>query len=356
MKLKHFRFTRFFIYLLTLVKHFYLPTIILALIIITSLVGSWGYSILKRQNIKPIDLLSFFGQPQEKLESTAGTTNILLLGTRGEGTDSPDLTDTIIVFSYNYDTKIPTLITIPRDLWVPSLKDKINTAYLYGEQASPSAGIGLAEATLNEVLSLPINYTVIVNFSVFRQIIDLLGGLTVNNPVAFTDNQFPIPGKENALPESSRYETVSFDAGDIQLNGEQALKFVRSRHAVGDQGTDFARSSRQKAVISAIRTKLLSPNFLLSSEKVASLQKIINLNIKTNLPSNLFPSLAKLALDTKDTPIRSVGLTDKPDENGVTILYNPPLRYYSGKWVLIPKDNNYNALKQYLENKLKVIP
>ncbi len=354
MKLRHFRFSRFTIFAVTLFRRFLLPLTIAVVLIGLILFGARAYPLLQRQNIKPVDLLGFFGSPQAKLDSTAGVTNILLLGVRGEGTDSPDLTDTIIVFSYNYDTKVPTLITIPRDLWVPTLKTKINSAYYYGQQASPSAGIAMVQAAVNETLDLPINYTVVINFSLFKQVVDLLGGVDVFNETAFTDNLFPLPGKENAMPITSRYETISFAAGTLHLDGDQALKFVRSRHAEGDQGTDFARSLRQKAVISGIRKQILTPEFLLSNEKVTSLQQVINLNIKTNLPSNLYPALAKLALDTKDSSFRSVGLSDRPDDQGVTILYNPPLRYYAGEWVLIPKDNNYNALKQYLANRLKI--
>lgn len=314
--------------------------------------ASKGLAVLKRQNIKPQDLLSFFGSPKEKLDSTNDVTNFLLLGIRGEGTDSPDLADTIIIASYNHDTNVTTLVSIPRDLWVPSLQAKINAAYYYGLQATPSAGFKMAQAAILEDTGLPIHYTAVVNFAMFQDIVDLLGGVDVQNDVAFTDTEFPIPGKENAQPLSARYETISFPAGPIHMDGATALKFVRSRHSEGEEGTDFARARRQRAIIDAIRVKVLNPNFLLDEKKVASLQDIVNKNLNTNIPSSLYPAIAKLALDTKDKPINSFGLSDRPDDKGVTILFNPPVRNYAGAYVLIAKDNNWEALKKYIQNKI----
>lgn len=330
-------------------KNFWL---IIAAIMIAFVVsfGLVGYRYLLKLNVKPESLLSFFGTPKDTLESTGGFTNFLVLGIRGEGSESPDLSDTIILASYNHENKTTSLISIPRDLWVPSLKAKINTAYYYGEQASPGAGINFAQAAVLEDLGQPIHYTAIVNFTLFTQAIDLVGGVDIEVNPGFSDTQFPIPGKEKALPISSRYETISFLGGLNHLDGQAALKFVRSRHSVGDEGTDFARTNRQQQVISALRQKIINPGFLLDQKKVDALLNIVGKNLKSNIGGDLYPTLVKLALDTKDNPIHTILLTDSPDKNGVTILENPPTSKYNGEWVLIPKDNNWNALKQYLKN------
>ncbi|HEX9008043.1 MAG TPA: LCP family protein [Patescibacteria group bacterium] len=352
MKLKYLRPTRIFIATLSFIQRHVILLFFLLVLGLAAFAASKGLAVLKRQNIKPQDLLSFFGSPKEKLDSTNDVTNFLLLGIRGEGTDSPDLADTIIIASYNHDTNVTTLVSIPRDLWVPSLQAKINAAYYYGLQATPSAGFKMAQAAILEDTGLPIHYTAVVNFAMFQDIVDLLGGVDVQNDVAFTDTEFPIPGKENAQPLSARYETISFPAGPIHMDGATALKFVRSRHSEGEEGTDFARARRQRAVIDAIRVKVLNPNFLLDEKKVASLQDIVNKNLNTNIPSSLYPAIAKLALDTKDKPINSFGLSDRPDDKGVTILFNPPVRNYAGAYVLIAKDNNWEALKKYIQNKI----
>lgn len=332
-------------------KHFWLILSAFILAFFVSLCLQ-GYRYLLKLNVKPENLLSLFGTPKDSLESTGGLTNFLVLGIRGEGGDSPDLTDTMIIASYNHDSKDVSLIGLPRDLWSPSLKAKINTAYYYGEQASPGAGIKNAQGTVLQDLGLPIHYTAIINFALFQQAIDLVGGVDVDIYPGFVDNEFPIPGREKALPISSRYETVVFSEGRIHMDGLTALKFVRSRHSFGDEGTDFARSTRQQQVITALRQKIITLNFLLDQKKVDALLNIVEKNLKSNISGDLYPTLAKLALDTKDKNINTITLSTTPDKNGVTILYHPPEAKYNGEWVLVPKDNNYNALKQYLKNAL----
>ena len=296
--------------------------------------------------------MGFLARPQEKLASTGGITNFLFLGIRGEGSDSPNLSDTIIVFSYNHFQKSAALLSIPRDLWVPSLQAKINTAFHYGEEASAGAGITLAQAAILEVTGQPVHYTSVIDFALFREVIDLLGGINVINETAFTDTEFPIPGREKALPVSSRYETITFPAGKIPMDGNTALKFVRSRHSQGESGTDYDRGRRQQAVISAIKEKMLSPQFLLDEQKFITLIDLVGSRLKTNLRPDLYPVLAKLALSLQGRPIRNLSLSDQPDENGIVILFNPPTYQYKGEWVLIPKNNNWGALKQYVQNRL----
>jgi len=332
-------------------KYFWL-LITLFLISIIGVFGLTASRYLSQLNVKPQNLLNFFGTPQESLDSTGGFTNFLILGIRGEGTDSRDLSDTIILVSYNHDHQSTTLVGVPRDLWVPSLKAKINTAYYYGEQASPGAGIKFAQAAILEDLGLPVHYTAVVNFTLFKQAIDLVGGIDLDINPGFVDEEFPIPGREKVLPISSRYETVVFATGSAHMNGETALKFVRSRHSVGDEGTDFARSARQQQIISALRQKIVNPSFLLDQKKVTALLDIVNGNLLSNIGHDLYPTLAKLALDTIDKPVITLPLTASPDQDGLTILYHPPTIKYEGEWVLIPKDNNWNALKQYLKNYL----
>lgn len=352
MKVKHLRPTRLLVKLLSGLRNHFWLIVALLFVSITSLFGSLGYRYLSKLNLKPQNLLTFFGPPQESLDSTGGFTNFLVLGIRGEGQDSPDLSDTIILVSYRHEDKSTALIGVPRDLWVPSLRAKINSAYYYGEQASPGAGIKFAQAAILEDLGLPVHYTAVINFTLFKQAIDLVGGLNLDINPGFVDEEFPIPGREKALPISSRYETITFPAGWMHLDGQTALKFVRSRHSVGDEGTDFARSARQQQVITALRQKIINPGFLLDQKKVSALLDIVSHNLLSNIGPDLYPALAKLALDTVDKPVRSIPLTASPDKNGVTILYHPPAAKYQGEWVLIPKDNNWNALKQYLKNAL----
>jgi polyisoprenyl-teichoic acid--peptidoglycan teichoic acid transferase len=353
MKLSHIRPGRVLIRIASFIRRHLVLLIVALFVGFLGFLGLQGANLLARLHIKPQDLLSFLGTPIENLDSTNGITNFLILGIRGEGTDSPNLADTIIVLSYNHETKTPVMISVPRDLWVPSIQAKINSAYYYGEKNDPPAGIQMAQAAILEDMGIPIHYTAIINFTIFKETIDLLGGIDINVNPGFTDPQFPISGMENAEPESARYESITFATGSAHFNGETALKFVRSRHSVGDEGTDFARSRRQQQVISALRQKMLTPAFLLDQKKLDTFFVILDRNLKTNIGHELYPTLAKIALDAKNNSVRSVTFSDQPDENGLTILYNPPAKQYKGEWVLIPKDNNWTALKKYLDNLLK---
>ena len=353
MKLSHIRPVRLYIRLISFIKRHFVLLLVSLFLFVLGFLSVQGANLLSRLHLKPRDLLSFLGTPVENLDNTNGVTNFLILGIRGEGTDSPNLADTIIVLSYNHETKTPTMISVPRDLWVPSLQTKINATYYYGEKKDPPAGIQMAQGAILEDLGLPIHYTAVINFTIFKETIDLLGGIDVDINPGFSDTEFPILGQENAQPISARFETITFATGSAHLNGDTALKFVRSRHSVGDEGTDFARSRRQQQVISALRQKMLTPSFLLDKNKLDAFFAILDRNLKTNITQNLYPTLAKIALDAKNNPVRSITFSDQPDENGVTILYNPPSKQYKGEWVLIPKDNNWSALKKYLDNFLK---
>lgn len=352
MHLKYLKLSRFFLHALLFLKKYSLFILLGALVLFSSIFAERGLYFMKKLAIKPVDLLGFFGKGDGSLDSQAGVTNFLVLGIRGEGSDSPKLTDSMILISLDQNNNKISQIGIPRDLWVPSLQAKINTAYYYGEEASPGAGITLAQSSVLEDLGLPVNYTVVVNFTLFKSVVDLLGGVDINVSPGFEDKEFPIPGRESALPISSRYETITFPEGQNHLNGDQALKFVRSRHSVGDEGTDFARSRRQQQIISAVRSKIFSKEFLLDQNKVNGLLNIVQSNLKTNLPSSLYPLLARLGLELSGNSINVIPLSTVPDKNGVSILYNPPVSKYKGEWVLIPKDNNWSALKQYIKNNL----
>lgn len=350
MKLRHFNFSRFAMRVGSFLRRHFLIFLSFVLLIFVAVVSTKAYQFLNNHNVTPVDLLGFFGKPVQNLESTDGLTNFLLLGIRGEGSDSPNLSDTLIVFTYNHDSQKAAMTSIPRDLWVPSLKAKINAAYAFGEEASRSAGIKMAQAAILEDLGIPIHYTAVVNFSLFQQTVDLVGGVDIDVNPGFSDPEFPIPGMENALPISSRYETLVFPQGVNHLDGTTALKFVRSRHSFGDEGTDFARSRRQQQIIAALRQKLITPSFLLDKGKVSQLMNIVNQNLRTNIPESLYPTLAKLALDLKNSTIKSISLSNIPDEKGFAILYNPPVAQYNNEWVLVPKGGNWNTLRQYMKN------
>ncbi|MEK7525050.1 MAG: LCP family protein [Patescibacteria group bacterium] len=354
MKTKFIRLRRS---LFSLLSYFFRHLILIIFLIATGLVIFLGFKtkgFLEEAGLGNISLFTFFKKPQTVLAHTNNRTNFLILGIRGEGADSPDLTDTMLVLSYSHPDQQATIISIPRDLWVNSLKTKINSVYHYGQFREPNGGgIQLAQSAVLETLGLPIHYTAVIDFSLFQKAIDQVGGVDVEVVTGFTDKEFPLPGLENALPESSRYETITFSPGREHMTGATALKFVRSRHAEGDEGTDIARDRRQQQVVAALIQKLKSPIFFLSRRNLISFHNLIRKNLDTNLDERLYPALVRIGVDSYRQPPKRIVLSYEPDESDVAILENPPASpLYLNQWVLIARDNNWPALAQYLKNKL----
>jgi LCP family protein required for cell wall assembly len=294
--------------------------------------------------------------------------NILLLGTGGGKHDGPNLSDTIIFLSLDISHKKATLISIPRDLWIPDLKEKINTAYAIGEAKRPGGGLLLAKTVVSKVLKQPVDYSIRVDFNGFVKAVDLVGGIDVEVERSFDDNQYPVEEKRedlcgHTLEDATtliatmsalevfpcRYKHIHFDRGNQHLDGEHALMFVRSRYATGAEGTDFARSKRQEKVLAAFREKIFSAGTFLQPAKMLQLYDILKGSIDTNIQQSEFDDFIRLANSMKDAKIHSVVL-DYGDENKPGLLINPPISDY-GQWVLIPRsgDANFTEIHSYTQ-------
>ncbi len=288
----------------------------------------------------------FVFTPQEKIKSFEGRTNILILGEGGEGHEGKDLTDTIIFASLNHEESSLTLISLPRDIWIPEIRTKINSIYYWGNQKQENGGIVLAKSTVEEIVGEPVHYALVIDFSGFKKIIDFLGGIEVEVERSFTDERYPIAGKENDMcggdPEyKCRYETVSFEAGKKHMDGETALKFVRSRNAKGDEGTDFARASRQQRVLQAVKDKVLSKEFLLSPPKLLALLRIVSESVETDITPSSFAILARRLISVKENMSSFV----LPED----LLLNPVKSpKYDNLYVFIPKDGSWNKANDWV--------
>lgn len=269
-------------------------------------------------------------EPEETLLVDNGRTNIALLGVGGEGHEGGELTDSILVASIKHDTKKVTLVSVPRDIWLEPLKSKVNAIYYYGEQASPGSGLARTKEALTMTIGIPIHYSLLVDFSGFIKAIDAVGGITVAVDRTFDDYKYPIPGMENAEPESARYEHLHFDQGTQRMDGVTALKYVRSRHALGDEGTDFARSVRQQKVIRAFLSSLISTKTVFNSERIDALKNTLSSSLKTDIQGDAISAFTKLSLGVDFNALNSISIE--------SILQNPRnLNPYGGAWVLIPK-------------------
>jgi polyisoprenyl-teichoic acid--peptidoglycan teichoic acid transferase len=210
-----------------------------------------------------------------------GQVNVLLLGIGGPGHDGPYLSDTIIVAELRPKEKKATLISIPRDYLVNTKEigqRKINA--VFAESYAKNNNWDDAGKTTREVVSkitgLDIPYFAVIDFKGFEKTIDLLGGVDVHVDRTFTDYTFPDNGIGYLPP-------VTFKEGDEHMDGTRSLIFARSRHAAGEEGTDFARGLRQQKIIQAAKAKVISLNLVADAGKINELFSVIGNSFHTNM-------------------------------------------------------------------------
>lgn len=293
------------------------------------------------------------------LKESDGRTNILLLGSdkRTVGSIESELTDTLLVVSIGRVEHDVVLISLPRDLWVTDTrgaKSKINAVYTLNKQNTYD-NIDGGEAIIKvveDVMGIPIHYYSVISFELFKDAVDTLGGIEVEVENGFIDYYYPVEGKENA-PMSERYETVEFKTGAQSMNGETALKYVRSRKGTNGEDTDFARSARQQKVIGAIKHKILSVETLINPKKVKELYDLYENNVDTNITFDDIQNFYLLSQQINFDRVTSIVLDDRSaaDEGG--LLYAPiDTELYGGAYVLIPRAGDFGQLHAYVQRYL----
>lgn len=277
--------------------------------------------------------------------------NVLLSGMGGAGHDGGNLTDSITLANINYQNKVVKLIAIPRDLWVSG--QKINLVY-------SKDGRNQFKYLVGQITGINVNYFINIDFGNFVSSIDLLGGIDINVPITWDDYFYPIKGKENELcgitPEKNaeinqkysgfelekqypcRYEHLHFNKGPLHLDGEGALKYIRSRHS-GQYGSDFARGERAQEILLAISKKILEKG--ISDPNNSLLKKFVS-SVTTDINVTDLPNALKILGDLSLYKIIRVNLTDK----NVLISGTSPAKAY----ILIPKEgsNNFEGVRTFL--------
>jgi len=322
------------------------------------------------QHVVPVATHIIF-HPGASLKQEDNHTNIVLLGIGGGTHDGPDLTDTIIFVSIDWQKDTVHLVSIPRDLWVPSLSTyvkKINEVYAHGQDNTPPNGLSAAEKVVGQVTGQPVHYGVRLDFDGFVNGVDEIGGIDVQVARVLDDYNYPISGKEdetcNHTPDElkafnatasaqidtdifnfypCRYKHLHFDPGQQHMDGETALEFARSRHGVGVEGSDFARSARQQLVIEAVRNKLIASAFF-NPGKLIGLFDVIKQSIDTDISdTDLGLFLDKLP-QLKTAKILSSVLDDGDYISGRPGLLNlaPISPEYDNLSVQIPRAGNGN--------------
>ncbi len=257
-------------------------------------------------------------------------TNILLLGSGGKNHDGGFLTDSIIVASFNHETKSLSMLSIPRDLYVSyriagqKRKAKINALFRDGEnywkyrkkdqsEIFANASVVIKDKA-EEIIGSEIHYTAYIDFEGFTDIVDELGGLTVNVESRIHDTAYPGPNYS--------YQTFTLEPGLQTLDGKTALKYVRTRHGIS--GGDFGRSHRQKQAILALKDQALASGLLTNPEKFSRLLDIIENHFWTDMSFSEMISTVSLFQNLQKKNIVSVGITDTVEQGIGGFLYTPP--------------------------------
>ena len=321
------------------------------------------------------------------LKKSNDNINILLLGIGGGKHDGPNLSDTIIFASISQANNKITLVSIPRDVWVPDLDAKVNTAYATGEEKKKGGGLLLSKAVVSKIVGQPIDYGIRVDFAGFVKAVDMAGGIDVEVDNTLDDYIYPVEGKEDAscghteeeiasfsatiatasatssaeeetaLFFPCRYQHVHFSKGPNHMNGIEALRFVRSRHALGIEGTDFARSIRQQKVIKAFKDKVFSLGTLLNPAKVLGLYSILESSIDTDIKQEESDDFIRLAQELKTADIKSAVIDFGDLATGREgLLINPaPSKEYNFAWVLVPRvgRGDFSEIQEYVNCEIK---
>ncbi|MEK7109901.1 MAG: LCP family protein [Patescibacteria group bacterium] len=324
--------------------------IIVSLILITLVILLRPYYLFVTKTLKVSPIKTLFSL--DGLKSYNNHVNILFLGIAGEDRDGPNLSDSIVVVSYDLKANHLTTISIPRDVWSEALNDKINSAYAYGEAKKKGAGFILAKAEVETIIGQPIHYAAAINFDQFEELIDFLGGVEVNVENSFVDKEFPITGKEDDLCADDleykcRYKTVSFNKGVTSMDGQTALSFVRSRNALSSEGTDFAREKRQQKVIEAIKNKLIAFAKKLDPVQYEKLYDLMDKLIKRDVNNQQVAILLKNIVFKKNFEQEKIVLSEDFFINPVTNLER-----YDGLWVLTPINDNIKIVHKYIDCRL----
>nr|MBA2278188.1 LCP family protein [Chloroflexia bacterium] len=185
-----------------------------------------------------------------------GALTVVVGGLDTRTPDQPENTDVLMVARVDFDAPSVRAMSIPRDLLVdiPGFgTDKVNRAYDHGSKAADGdweAGAALTVETVAANFELDIDGIALTNFEGFADVIDAFGGVDVDNPYEVYDAEYPT--------EDFGYREIYFPAGEIHLDGEDALAFARTRHQDGDDG----RVMRQQLVLLALLAKAQDPAIL----------------------------------------------------------------------------------------------
>ncbi len=269
-------------------------------------------------------------------------TNFLFLGMGGENHEGGELTDTLLVASYDHAENTLAMLSIPRDFWVEAgdgVGMRVNKIYEYEKDRLGESEIALeylAEKA-SEIANLPIHYFAKVDFAGFIDVVDALGGIKILVENKINDPYYPCANLVDFCP-------FTISEGMQTLDGETALKFARSRKTT----SDFDRAARQQKIIEALRERAFEKEILTNPKQLKKLWNIFEDRVETNLRFREILQLGQIADEFDKKNLVSIVLNDEPTFRG-GILYAPNREDYGGAAVLLPNGDDFRRIHALTE-------
>ena len=234
--------------------------------------------------------------------------NILLIG--ADEQEGGHNTDTLITVSIDPVTRQVAMFSIPRDtvdlpvppgparnVWGRSYRGKINSFFVQNRGRSDlwpgnnrTRGYNAIKAMMGELYGLDVKYFVEVNFNGFKKVVNSVGGVTINVQVPVVDDEFP--------GSTGRSQRLYIPSGIQHMDGEQALRYARSRNT----SNDFDRGARQQRVLLSLREQA-DPQILLP--RLPELVEALKTAVRTDIPLDQLDELLGLASGIDTANIRS---------------------------------------------------
>jgi polyisoprenyl-teichoic acid--peptidoglycan teichoic acid transferase len=228
---------------------------------------------------------------------------ILLLGADQRPEIETVRADALVLVHLDRKQGKVSMLSLPRDLWVeiPGYGyNRINAAYPIGDQnLGPGGGAALTKATVTNLVGLPVDYFVMVNFQGFEELINQIGGVEIDVPKAIDDPAYPT--------EDFGTKRVTFRAGKQRLNGERALIYARTRH--GD--SDFGRNQRQQQVLLAVFEQIRRQGLLQQLDNVDDYTGALRSYIRTDMSRRTMLDLARFGSRLDDNDVQRFAVDSK---------------------------------------------
>lgn len=290
-----------------------------------------------------------------------GRSNILVFGTSEDSAAHEDaganLTDSLMIISIDQKAKNAVMVSVPRDLWVKygescvsGYEGRINVVYECGaENGGERAGAKKLMDTVGDNFGVDIQYYAHVNYSVVRDTVNAVGGVTVN-----IDSDDPRGVLDRNFDWACKYKCyyVKWPNGPAKLNGDQALALARARNASGGYGLsggNFDREQYQQKIILALKDKAASAGTLANPVAVSGILDALGDNVRTNFSGGEVKTLIKLAGEIPTASIKRVNLV----EQSKPVLTTGNVR---GQSIVRPVAGVYDFsdVKEFLRSKLTI--